>query len=127
MANPYGGYYNPYSTYGGDAYGYTTPGAFSSSPLGNQYLEDNHDAAFTRALANWGYAPNTNQGEWGRNQFGRIDDAYKAALGTNPFLTFQNYLSGVNGNLQNQWAGMTYQQRGENPGQFGIRSRTIPR
>jgi len=125
--NPYnGGYYQPYNTYGSQQYGYGL-GDFAQTPLGGQYLEDNHDAAFTRYLANMGYNPTTNQGDFARQQFGKVDDAFKAAQATNPFLKFTDYLNGVNGQIQNQWNSMTYQQRGENPGMFGIRARTIPR
>ena len=120
------GYYNPYNAYGGTQWGYN-PGDFATSPLGNQYLEGNHDAAFTRYLAQLGYQPNTNLGEYARQQFGRVDDAYKAALGTNPFLTFQSYLSGLNNQIGTQFNDMTAQQRGENPNLVGNRARTIPR
>jgi hypothetical protein len=122
-----GGFYNPYNTYGGQQYGYGL-GQFAQTPLGGQYLEDNQDAAFTRFLANMGYDPSTNLGDYARQQFGKIGDAFKAAQATNPFLKFTDYLD-QNGDqtIRNQFQSLTYQQRGENPGQFGIRARTIPR
>lgn len=116
-------YYDANSQYGGNR----PVGEWASTPVGNQYLEDNQQAAFTRFLADRGYRDFTGQGEFARNQYGKVQAGYEAALGTNENLKFTDYLSGLGDKLQNQYLRMTPEQRGENVSAYSPRARYIPR
>ncbi len=116
-------YYDPGSTYGGQ-YG---PGGWSSTQTGQYYLEQNPEAAFTRWLAENGYRDFTAQGEFARQQYGKVRTGYEAALGSNPNLSFRDYLSQTGPSLGQQFARLTPEQRGENQSLFAPRARYIPR
>lgn len=120
-------YYNPTNDYGSGAHGYGL-GDFQKTPLGHEYLENNQGAAFTRWLADNGFRDFTGEGEFARQQFGRVQSGYEAALATNDHLTFQNYLQDMGGQgLRNQYQRLTPEQRGENVRNFSPRARYIPR
>lgn len=120
-------YYNPSNDYGGGVNGWH-PGAFQQTPLGHEYLENNQEASFTRWLADNGFRDFTGEGEFARQQFGRVQTGHEAALATNPDLTFQNYLQDMGGQgLRNQYHRLTPEQRGESVRQYSPRARYIPR
>lgn len=116
-------YYNPGSTYGGGR----GLGEWASTPVGDNYLENNKEASFTRYLADRGIRDYTGLGEFARGQFGKIKTGYEAALGTNENLTWQNYLQGMGNNLENEYRRLTPEQRGENASLYSTRARYIPR
>lgn len=135
MANPYSwgpsgsntyNYYNPSEDYGAGQHGYGL-GDWANTQIGNQYLEGNPEAAFTRYLADNGYRDFTAMGEFARNQYGRVRAGYEAALATNPNLFFTDYLQQHGSGLVNQFRRLTPEQRGETPNQFAPRARYIPR
>lgn len=117
-------YYDPTSSYGGGTYGL---GQFAQTGIGKHYLENNKQAAFTRWLADNGYRDFTGEGEFARQQFGKIETGYEAAAATNPDLNFGQYLQQSGGNLRSQFNRLTPEQRGEQPNVFGPRARYIPR
>lgn len=117
-------YYDPSSSYGGTRYG---QGEFAQTPIGKNYLEADQEASFTRWLADNGYRDFTGEGEFARQQFGRMRTGYDAAVATNPELSFQNYLGQTGGQLANQYTRLTPDQRGEKPSMYAPRARYIPR
>lgn len=117
-------WYNPNSSYGSSQY---KPGEFQNTLIGNEMLEspDGWDASWTRYLSELGLAPNTNAGRWAATQFGQAKTGYEAALATNPLLKFNEYIRGLD--VPGMYNQLTAQQRGENPGMFAPRARTISR
>ncbi len=121
----------------GSTYSYYTPnqflgptygaGEFWNSPVGNRYGEEQHDASYTRALAQLGYTDTTNAGAFARSQFGRFEGGYKAALGDDPFLTYRDYAEQNIWRIKDEYDRMSYAQRGENPTAAATRARTMNR
>ena len=114
-------FYNPQSTYGGNQ----QPGAWASSGVGNQYFGENPETAWTRALGGAGVDPLTAKGQNLRGMWGQIYEGYKAAAATNPNLKIQEYVAGIDPNML--YNAQTQVQRGESPGRFAGRARTISR
>lgn len=76
-ANPYYSNSNAYqSPWGLD---------FPTAPIAQQYLQGEPRAAFTRATAPFA-GGDSNFARWVQSQFARVEDAYKAAVATNPNL-----------------------------------------
>jgi hypothetical protein len=120
-------YFDPRSNYG------NAPGSWggtqdaSQVPLGNQYLVDNPQFAYTRFLHHLG-APDDDSpfAQWMRNQYARTQTGFGAALSVNPFLSYHNgYLQSL-GNI-NDWRGRYESQspelRGDSSQQYarGVR------
>jgi len=103
------------------------PGQYATTPFGDQYLEDNHESAFTRWLAQNGYGDNSLRSEYARNQYSKVNEGYGAALATNPFLKFQDYLNTVGGTIGNDWNRLTAEERGETSRMFAPRARYVSR
>lgn len=116
-----GGFFDPNSQYGysGGA------GDIATSPIGNIFLEDNPDAAWMRHLASLGIDPQSAEGQWARGQLGNVKTGWNAALATNPQLRQSDYLKTLN--IRDMFANMSATERGENPGLFAPRARTISR
>ena len=126
--NTFSGYmnfFNPNSTYGSDRYTASGQGSFQQAPLGDRYLEDNQDAAWTRQLAQSGYRDYTTKGEWARSQGSRMRNGYDAALATNPFLKFQDFARQNVGGLEETWKRMSADQRGERESMYNPRARQM--
>jgi hypothetical protein len=119
---PVSGFYDPQSNYGGTAFGL---GQFPTTPIGNRYLEETPDASFARYLAQQGVDQFSGAGSWAQRQYPQVLTGYRAALGTNPFLPFQQYLSGLN--LPQQYQQRTPIQRGINQAMVAPANRILPR
>jgi len=121
----------PFTTNGqffdaGSHYGnVSTTGDFSNTPVGEKYLEQNPEAAWARYAASKGVNPLTNKGRFARSIFPQVRTGFEAALATNPQLRQSNYFNTIDINrmFNNQDAAT----RGENPGGFAPRARTISR
>lgn len=101
-----------------------------SGPSG--FLEENQDAAFTRALGALGVGLNdtTPWANYMKEQFRNTQTGFKAALAERPTLTYQDYLKETMGNdaarnLRIQYDAMGPRARGYYPEQFGGAMRTI--
>ena len=118
------GYYNPNSNYGSTNY---QAGEFITTPFGSFMAEDpsNWDASWQRYASELGYSPTDTKGKWMRSQFPMVEEGYRAAQLTNPMLRFNEYIRGLD--MPGQFQSMTATQRGENPGQYAPRARTISR
>lgn len=117
------GWYNPNSLYGANQ-------SYISAPIisgAGGYLEQpsNYDASWTRYAAEMGWDSSTALGKYARNQFPQIEEGYRASLATNPFLRFNEYIRGLD--VPGRFMMQTAQQRGENPGLYSPRARTISR
>lgn len=112
-------FFNPNSQYGGS----WAPGQFADTGVGDVYLGQNPEVAWTRRIA--GYDPSTAQGQNLRGQWAQIYEGFKAANLTNPNLTISQYIDGLDPEMI--YAAQTAQQRGENPGRLAPRARTISR
>ena len=86
-ANPYFDLQNTYgSPWGLD---------FSSAPIAQNYLNVVEPrAAYTRAVAPFA-GGDTNFAKWVQSQYARVEDAYKAAVATNPNLTRTDFYGQV--------------------------------
>lgn len=113
--------FDPGSDYGG-TFGQNT---FPDTPVGEDYLQNNPAAAWQRYTAQKGIDPLSNRGGVARTLLGRVNDAYEAALATNPLLRRQDFLRGIDPNQIMDL--MTPAERGERPGLFSGRARTISR
>ena len=113
-------YYTPGTAYGSGTWG---PGEFNQSPVGNEYLNQEHRASFVRFLAENGWDDQTHRGQWGAGQFGRIEAGYEAALGDNPLLDFRDFLRLEGPNLEQFYKGLGARARGEDPARFAPRVR----
>lgn len=118
------GYYNPNSTYGSTTW---QPGQFMQTDLGQFMANDSsmYDATWQRYASELGYSPLSTPGKWMRSQFPMVEEGYRAATLTNPLLGFDQYIRGLD--VNSMYRSQTAQQRGENPGQFAPRARTISR
>jgi hypothetical protein len=116
-----GSFFDPNSQYGYSG----RPGDVANSPIGDIFLEDNPDAAWMRYLAGQGIDPQSAEGQWARTQLGNVKTGWNAALATNPQLRQADYLKSLN--IHGMFSNMSAGQRGENPGMFAPRARTISR
>lgn len=118
-------YFDPRAGYGGQRYGYN-PGDFATSPVGDTYLENNRDAAFTRFAAERGIVENSPMGRYWSSQQDNLERGYEASLATNPFLKFQSFLRQQEGALRDRQARLTPEERGVNTSLNAPRARKIP-
>lgn len=119
-----GRYFDPQSSYGGTY----APGEFATAPIGVTYLDQQPQASFTRFMEGLGYGGEDALARFARSQYGRTQSGYQAALGTNPFLRYQEYLGGLGPDFfRRQFQSLTPGQRGENYGMFAPRARWIMR
>lgn len=115
-------FYDPSSAYGGTVWG---PGQFAQTGLGNYYFGEQPEAAWTRYAGELGLDPFSAQGQFARSLYPQVYEGFLAASGTNPNLTIQNYVRGID--IQGLFNNQTARQRGENPGSFAPRASTIAR
>lgn len=129
MAYPtFGQLYQP-GTYGGI---YGAPGgnnAYQDSPFGQQYLEDNPQAAFFRELTRQGFGGLDKRSQAAQSLYSQVLTGFKAASADNPFMRLASgpdaYLPRLSfSDLLRQ---MTPQQRGENLPALNVTSRWQPR
>ena len=130
--NPYNtfNYYQPGYNYGGKS-PYESPGNFGQSPIGQNYLEANRDASFTRWIGEKGFQDNTPIGDYARAQRAKLFEGYGASLGSNPDLLwytkkngFSTYLNDdLAKRLRNDFARLTPDQRGESFARYAPRAR----
>lgn len=111
--------FNPTSQYGGNF----APGAFAQTGAGDYYQSQNPETVWTRRLA--GEDPFSARGQNLRGLWSQINEGYNAAVLTNPNLKIQDYVGGLNPDTL--YNAQTAAQRGENPGRFAPRARTISR
>lgn len=114
--------YDPASAYGGTKY---QPGEYAQTPYGSEYMDQNPEVAWTRALAALGIDPGSAKGQFAAGMWPKVLDGYKAATLTNPNLRIQDYVATLNPNAMYQ--NQTTQERGETPQAFSTRARTIGR
>lgn len=115
-------YYKPGSMYGQTKY--PTPDGQSQTPIGDNFLERERDATFTRWGARHGVRDNDPFGDYVRAQRSKVMEGYTAGLGTNANLKFQDFLNDdLMSQFRNDFARLTTSQRGENNGQFAQRAR----
>lgn len=116
----YYGYFNPNSSYGGQAY-QNPDGSFTDFWQGvrYQYLNDNPSAVWSMATAPYA-GGNSAFGAFMRSQENATHDAYMAALANNPDLSYQQFVNniGYQGFL-NQYLMQAPQQRQINNSNFG--------
>lgn len=110
------GFYDPGRSYGADRQWATTP--IISGPSG--YLENDWNALYTRFIAPWavGESPFA---RWVRGQQGEVQDAFRAAIASNPMLTGQQFLEQLGPqSFSSQWFGnLTPAQRGQHNANYG--------
>lgn len=115
-------FFDPNSAYGGTTWG---PGEFADTGVGGIYFDQNPEAAWTRYTAARGVDPLTQQGQFNRALFPQVLEGYKAALATNPMLRINDYIQGID--PQALFNMQSADQRGESPGKYAPRTRTISR
>lgn len=104
-------FYNPASQYG-------AKNDWATTPLVTNYLDPQiPQGVYTNYLANQGFGGQDRRSQWARGMYGQTQSGYQAALRENPALSYASYLQKQFGptGLQNMWAGLAPQQRGENP------------
>lgn len=127
-------YYDPWSSYGGEQYGYTNP--YGSNPwwdsqVGNSMINQNPRAA-------WGaYAYPMMNGsgssafdEWLQGQYQKAHAGFEAAQLTNPNMNFlKDYLPRFGGyeDWQRRFNSLSPQERGESYAATSQQARVIPR
>lgn len=118
-----GPYYNASNSYGATQ-------NFQGSDWTKAYFDQNPNAYWTR----WGAANGIGQGDsafeqYFRAQRGRAVEGFEAALGTNPLLRFEDYVSQyLNADaLRAGFAGLSAAQRGERQAQYAPQSRYVMR
>jgi hypothetical protein len=109
--------------YGSDNYGW------KKTPFVKDFLDPEiPQGVYTAFLADRGLGGFDRKSQWARGLYGQTQSGYQAALRENPALTYLQYLGkqfGTTG-LNNMWAGLAPQQRGESPGMWAGPSRVIP-
>lgn len=122
-------WYQPFTK--GGLYGTSSlfPNGFGNGEAGQRFWDQNPAGAFTRYLAERGFDMNSRRGQWASNQLGDLKNAYTAALGDNPELSFygpkKSFLNTVD--LNSAWLDKSFQERGETPSLFATRARMLPR
>ena len=128
-------FYNPNSTYNAPL---TTPGNGSpgvptwyDTPIvtdpGSGISANLPQGEFERYLASQGLGGFDRSSSNARAMYGRTRQGYDAAMLTNPFLSYRDYLNKEFGGFQQAFQQMTPNQRGERPQQFAGRLRIIGR
>lgn len=102
-------FYNPNSFYGAADSFWDTP--FVRNDLSTQPGMER--GVFERFLTNEGFGGNTRRDQFGQSQFGRMEDAFKAALMTNPNLNRIDFYDQNRGALARAFAALAPSQRGE--------------
>lgn len=120
-----GGWQNPFFNPNSDYGGTFAPGQFAQTGVADFAIGKNPELAYTRRLGELGIDPLSAKGQNLRGQWGQLLEGYNAATLTNPNLKIQEYLAGID--LNALYNAQTAQQRGENPGRFAPRARTISR
>lgn len=122
-----GGYFDPRNTYGAQQYGFTPQRPFTSSPVGQRIIDADREAAYTRFLRERGIGQFGSRANFARQQYPQVEEGFRAAQLTNPFLPFYgapgSYLGGID--LDAIYRALVPSQRGES--NFPSRARTIPR
>lgn len=102
------GWYDPNASYGASQ-------SYANSPWQQTYLDTTPEAAYLRWGAANGVAQDDSQyGRWFRSQFGRSQEGYSAAVGTNGNLLYPQFLAMQDPNaMQRQFAMQSASTRGE--------------
>jgi hypothetical protein len=113
---PNGGnpWYDPGSSYGSSQNWFTTP--FSRDYMSPQVPQ----GEFMAYLSNNGLGGFDRASQFGQSLYGKSQSGWQAAKLNNPELSYRDYLNqylGGNG-IRNIWAGMSPDQRGEQPGRY---------
>lgn len=101
-------FYDPTSWYGGNQDWWRTP--FVQNDLAEQPGMER--GLYERFLTARGFGGMTNRDQFGRAQFGRIEDAFKAALMSNPNLSRANFYRQATRNLDDAYNALAPTQRG---------------
>lgn|SRR3990167_10611634 len=119
---------NPFLTPGS---GYGMPGgSIYDSPFVRDFLsQEVPQGEYETFLTGQGYGGFGRQAQFGRSLYGRSQSGHQGALMQNPTMSYRDYLNKHLGPgfIDNIWAGLTPQQRGETPNIFSGRSRFIGR
>jgi hypothetical protein len=109
-------FYNPGSIYGG-----FNPITGNSQDWYNTPLVQMQDLPYgdyERFLTQQGFGGFTNRDQFGRSQYNRAASGYQAAQQSNPDLMFRDYLSSLGSGLDDAYASLSPEQRGQSmPGQ----------
>lgn len=102
-------FYQPGNSYGG------TPG-WDQTQFVTDFLDPQiPQGVYGSYLAGQGLGGFDSRSRFAQSQYGRTQQGYQSALRQNPALSYFDYLNqqfGTNG-MQNMWAGLAPQQRGE--------------
>ena len=105
------------------------PGTFQSNPLfgGNSSFYDTanngaygYEQFVNQATGQNGQSTGGRFGNWLRSRFGTVSNQYGAAQAKDPTLSFSQYLTNNQGNLQDQYQNQNPYDKGEQ-GQRGLR------
>lgn len=121
--NPF--WFDPHSLYGSTQY--TGTGSFGRSPAGIQYYNKTPSTYYDRMTLPYA-SGNDPFSAFVRSRGAMFDAGYKSALGTNPYLTTQQYAQqlGLNQNsLHQQFMQLAPSQRGVDYSTYGGRSRWV--
>lgn len=117
--------WNPNSFYDGSSnYGWTpaTPGGgeYYDSPQAKTVLEPTVPrGAFTRWLSGQNATGTGRRDLFAQSLFSKAQQGWEAAQLSNPYLLFRDYLGGLSPNfVDDQWAKLTPEQRGESPQKY---------
>jgi hypothetical protein len=112
--NPY------YST--GNPYGWAEGTSYQTTPIANIYRQIEPGVAWTVATSP--YAGGLNPyARFVQGQEGRVEDAYKAAVATNPNLTRDQFFAGLQPQFQRMWAGLGPRGRQDQRGLYAPSAR----
>lgn len=123
------GFYTPgYGGGDGRRTGYGGTQRWDRTPFVKDFLDPEiPQGVYTSFLANRGLGGFDRKSQWARGLYGQTQSGYQAAMRENPALTYLEYLNkqfGTTG-LNNMWAGLAPQQRGESTGMWTGPSRII--
>lgn len=121
--NPF--WFDPNSMYGSTQYSGT--GQFGQSPAGHQYYNKTPGTYYDRTTMPYG-SGNDPFSQFVRSRGALFESGYRAALGTNPHLSVQDYAHQIGlgqNSLHQQFMQLAPSQRGVDYSNYGGRSRWV--
>lgn len=123
---------NPWYTPGGfgGTGNYGADQDWTQTPFTLQYMDPQIPrGVYQDYLSRNGFGGFDRRSLFAQNQYGNTQSGYQAAVRENPTLTYHDYLNqqfGAGNSLNDLWAGLAPEQRGENPSRFVGPTRFIP-